>query len=315
MSKKIIIIYGPTASGKTSLAVSLAKYFGTEIISADSRQIYKNLDIGTGKYTPGDVIHKDNDSWIINNVRINLYDVLNVGETYSVSQFNTDAKKNLDRIFTKNDVAIIAGGTGLYLKSLLSPIDTINIPPNYQLRDKFEKLNLDKLQNELIKLNPERFNKMNNSDKNNPRRLIRAIEVLENKSLIKASKSITEDVLVKFIYLVPDRNMLRVRTDNWYQVRKPMGLIDEVFNLKRNYSDSVINSIGLVYREINKFCNREITQKDLDRMLPSKLFQYSKNQLTWFKKFNDSMYALSIDSYQNTINKIIDESINWYNEH
>ncbi len=315
MSKKIIIIYGPTASGKTSLAVSLAKYFGTEIISADSRQIYKNLDIGTGKYTPGDVIHKDNDSWIINNVRINLYDVLNVGETYSVSQFNTDAKKNLDRIFTKNDVAIIAGGTGLYLKSLLSPIDTINIPPNYQLRDKFEKLNLDKLQNELIKLNPERFNKMNNSDKNNPRRLIRAIEVLENKSLIKASKSITEDVLVKFIYLVPDRNMLRVRTDNWYQVRKPMGLIDEVFNLKRNYSDSVINSIGLVYREINKFCNQEITQKDLDRMLPSKLFQYSKNQLTWFKKFNDSMYALSIDSYQNTINKIIDESINWYNEH
>lgn len=314
MKNKLIIIYGPTASGKTSLAINLAKYFNTEIISADSRQVYKNLDIGTGKYLPEDVIHKGNNFWTINKVRINLYDMLNVGEIYSVSQFNTDVRKNLERIFSKKDIAIIAGGTGLYLKSLLAPIQTINIPPDPQLRNKLEKLKLEDIQKELIKINPKKFDAMNNSDKNNPRRLIRAIEVAGNKKTKPYSHTVIDDVESKFIYLVPNKNMLRLRTTSWYEVRKPIGLIKEVCDLKKKYSDETINSIGLVYKEINRLCNKEITQKDLDQILPAKLYQYAKSQLTWFSNYQDSMYNFDINTHQKNTDKIIKECISWYNE-
>ena len=160
---KLLVICGPTATGKTALAAKLAKQLNGELISADSRQAYVGRDLETNKERP--------------DVRIWLYDIVNPGEEFSVSHWVKLARLAIEDIQKRNKLPIVAGGSGLYIKALLDPFDTIDIPPNRKLREKLQTFSVDKLQNMVVRGN------MNESDWNNPRRLIRKIETSGAKGL------------------------------------------------------------------------------------------------------------------------------------
>src|SRR3989344_4678270 len=171
---KLLIICGPTATGKTKLAANLSKKFSGKIISADSRQVYKGMDIVTGKDRPKEV-------------SIWGYDIIRPNEEFSVAHFVNLAGKEITRVDKQGKLPIIVGGTGFWLKSLLNPPATINIIPDWQLREKLEKFSATELLERLKKIDPKRAASMNQSDRNNPRRLMRAIEVAFHPELIKSA--------------------------------------------------------------------------------------------------------------------------------
>lgn len=162
---KILVVCGPTATGKTGLAALLAKKFNGELISADSRQVYRGMDLETAKERP--------------DVPIWLYDVMSPGEEFSVSHWVKLAKRAIFDIQKRHTLPIVVGGTGLYIKALLQPFETIDIPPNRKLRKKLQKVSVKELQS-LV-----RRGDMNDSDWNNPRRLIRKIEIGRKKKPVE----------------------------------------------------------------------------------------------------------------------------------
>jgi len=314
MKNKLIIIYGPTTSGKTSLSIKLAKKLKTEIISADSRQVIKSLDIGTGKFSKLDLVKKEKRYWVIENIKVNLYDVVSPDQTYSVSDFNRDTQEVLNNIFKTKDVAIIAGGTGLYVSSLLNSIESLEIAPDKKLRDKLAKKTISELTAYLNKISSEKYLSLNFSDQNNPRRIIRAIEVLLNSQKLQKNEPVANKYDCFFIYLKPDTEILRLRINSWYQEKLNMGLIEEVKLLKTQYSDEILNSIGLVYREVNRYLNEEISKEYLDIHLPIAIYKYAKNQLTWMRNTkNAHVYEINSQNIDTIQNDIQTDVFDWYN--
>src|SRR3990167_5497100 len=203
--KKLLVIYGPTQTGKTDLALQLARKFQGELISADSRQVYKGLDIGSGKVGFSDVVEKHAGYWMVNGIRIDGFDLINPGQQFSAADFLEFAKSSISQIIDKKKLPIIVGGTGFYIKALLDGIGSIGIPADWKLRHRFEKLSSDDLYKRLFSIDPVRARSMNQSDRVNPRRLIRAIEiVLSNQKLnIKNQKlSVTNYKLQTTNYLL-----------------------------------------------------------------------------------------------------------------
>ncbi|MBP6979427.1 tRNA (adenosine(37)-N6)-dimethylallyltransferase MiaA [Candidatus Curtissbacteria bacterium] len=314
MKKKLIIIYGPTTSGKTSLSIKLAKRLKTEIISADSRQVIEGLDIGTGKFSKLDLIKKEKRYWLIDNIKVNLYDVILPSQTYSVSDFNKDTQNVINNIFMTKDVGIIAGGTGLYVSSLLNSIESIEIAPDQALRNRLAKKSLLELTTYLNKISPEKYQNLNFSDQHNPRRIIRAIEVFLNSQNLQKNEPVANKYDCFFIYLKPDKEILRLRIDSWYQEKLRMGLIEEVKLLKTQHSDEILNSIGLVYREVNRYLNEEISKEYLDIHLPIAIYKYAKNQLTWMRKTkNAHVYEINSQNIDTIQNDIQTDVLDWYN--
>ncbi len=314
MRNKLIIIFGPTTSGKTSLSIKLAKKLKTEIISADSRQVISGLDIGAGKFSKSDLVKKEKRYWEIGNVRVNLYDVISPDQTYSVSDFNKDVQSVLDKIYEKNNIAIIAGGTGLYISSLFNSIESLKIAPDQKLRNRLAKKTLLELTTYLNKVSPEKYLTLNISDKNNPRRIIRAIEVFLHSQKLQKNEPISNKYDCFFVYLKPDKEILRSRIELWYHEKLKMGLIEEVKLLKTQYSDEILNSIGLVYREVNRHINGEITKEYLDVHLPIAIYKYAKNQLTWMRKTkNAHIYEINNQNIDTIQNDIQTDVLDWYN--
>src|SRR3989338_4637595 len=161
---KLLVISGPTATGKTSLAFKLAKKFNGELISADSRQVYKGMDIGTGKEFSAEI-----PTWGC--------DVVRPDQEWSAAHFVKFAKEVIAEVQQRGKLPIVVGGTGLYISNLLNPPETLNIPPDKKLRAELEKLPVAELQDRLKKADSKRFYGMNESDQQNPRRLVRAIEI------------------------------------------------------------------------------------------------------------------------------------------
>lgn len=240
--KKILVICGPTATGKTALAAYLARRFGGELISADSRQVYRGMDVTTGKDRP--------------DVPIWLYDVVDPDEEFSVSRWVKLAQEALSDIHKRNKLPIVVGGTGLYIRSLLAPFETINIPPNKKLREKLQKLSVHDLQTMVSR------GAMNNSDWNNPRRLIRKVEVANFK---KSHLNPQGETLTKYevlqIGLTAPLVELDARIDARLKSRKAAGLDEEIVMLRNKY------------------------RTDLSAMSAIDLNEhaYARRQLTWFK--------------------------------
>lgn len=287
-TKKILVVCGPTATGKTSLGFTLAQKFDGEIISADSRQVYKHMDIGTGKeWNP--------------KVKIWGYDLINPAENFSVSDYFNEIKIIIEDIWNRNKLPIIVGGTGLYIKSLIDGIATIDIPKNNSLRKSLEKMSIDEMFDKLAVLDSLKAASMNSSDKKNSRRLVRAIEVavwnIENstqKKVVENRKKILgKDIDVLMIGLLADQNIFFKNIRNRVEKRMNEGFIDEVEILLQmgvSWKNQSMNSLG--YKESEAFFKHGLTYEEFIAEWERNEMKYVKRQLTWFKK---------------------DKRINWFN--
>lgn len=261
---KILVIVGPTASGKSDLAVRLAKKFNGEIISADSRQVYKELDIGTGKITKQEK----------RGVPHYLLDVADPRKRFTVSDYKKLADDNIRYIVSCGKLPIIVGGTGFYIDVLTGAASFPDVPPNKLLRRKFDKLSKEMLFEMLRAKDSRRAREI---DPRNKVRLIRALEIIEKYGSVPQLGSSTSKYDFVFIGLVPTN--LEQRIYDRLLKRIP-GIIRETRKLsfKRAYE------LGLEYRYTALYLKKKLSRKEMIEQLYTAIRQYAKRQMTWFKR-------------------------------
>ncbi|OGD33284.1 tRNA (adenosine(37)-N6)-dimethylallyltransferase MiaA [Candidatus Azambacteria bacterium RIFCSPHIGHO2_01_FULL_44_55] len=290
---KIIVVVGPTASGKTGLAIKIAKKFGGEIVSADSRQIYRGMDIGTAKPTKKEMAA----------IPHYLIDINNPDENYTVAEYKRDAVKAIKSILKKGKLPILVGGTGLYVKSVIDNLEIPNVPPDPKLRQKLElrikNYGLKSLYNELIKLDPEAAYIV---DPHNPRRIIRALEIaLKTKKPFSAQRKAGRMIFdfIEFGIYRP-KEELEKRIDKRIDLMMKDGFLKEVKELVEKYGQNNQNFDTIGYREIIDYLNRKITLPEAVELIKKNTRNYAKRQMTWFRKdkrirwIKDEKEALSL---------------------
>jgi len=317
--QKCLVILGPTSVGKTDLALNLAKDYGGELVACDSRQVYKGLDIGTGKM-PNikdqlSSIKKDQGFWEIAGIRVWMYDVAKPQEQYSVNQYVKDAKAVVDRIVEQGKLPIIVGGTGLYLKGLLYGFDQAETPINYQLREELEKSSLGEVQERLNNLSPTLLGGLNHSEKNNKRRLIRKIEIVMYGYTDKVSQGsgiIGHGFDCLLIGLLAPRPILNRSIDLRLDLRLSQGLIEEARQLHKNgLSFKRMRELGLEYEVLADLLEDKIAIDECQKKLKDINHQYAKRQMTYFKKMKDiHWFDVTDKNYLWEIAKMISD---WYN--
>lgn len=272
MSRKIIVILGPTASGKSALAVKIAKKIGGEIVSADSRQVYKNLNIGAGKITKkemGGVPHY-------------CLDIVSPKKVFTVVDFKKCAEKAVEKIFTKNKTPIIVGGTGLYIQAIVDNIVLPEVKPDWKLRKELEKKTTEEMFAMLKKLDSKRAKKI---DAKNPRRLIRAIEIAKTLGKIPNLEAELPSYKVLQIGLKLPDEILKKNIEKRIKKMLKDGLVAETKKLRNSgLSWKRIYELGFEYKYPALFLQGKISK---DEMLAKMLLenrQYAKRQMTWFKR-------------------------------
>ncbi len=256
--RSIIAVVGPTASGKSDLAIQLAKKLNGEIISADSRQVYKGMDIGTGKVINSDIPHY-------------LLDVASPKRKFTVQQFQKKAKEAIEKIKKKNKTVIVCGGTNFYVRALLDGLVLPEVKPDEKLRKELEKLSVQDLYEKLKKADPRRAN---NIDRNNPRRLIRALEiVIKQGSVPQLNKK-----PLPAIYIGIDRNNLEQRIEQRLDERLSQGMVEEVKELRKQISWKRLEEFGLEYRYIALYLQKKISYDQMRSQLLQAIIQFSKRQ-------------------------------------
>ncbi|MFA5841890.1 MAG: tRNA (adenosine(37)-N6)-dimethylallyltransferase MiaA [Candidatus Paceibacterota bacterium] len=269
---KLIATLGQTATGKSDMAVRLAKKFNGEIISADSRQVYKGLDTGTGKITKREM----------QGVPHHLLDVANPKKRFSVSLYKKLAEKAVADIHKRRKVSIICGGTGLYIDAVVNGIILPAVEPNLKLRKQLEKKTVKQLFEMLKKLDPGRAKTI---DAQNPRRLIRAIEIARaiGESPNLAVKPPSWDTL-KIGLKLPDKE-LRRKIHIRLLLRMKQGMAAEVRRLNKNgVSWKRLEAFGLEYKYIALYLQKKITKDEMLTKLETEIWRYAKRQNTWFKR-------------------------------
>lgn len=281
MGNKIIVIVGPTAVGKTYVSVELARKLNTEVISADSMQIYKEMDIGTAKITKDEM----------QGIAHHMIDVVRPDENYSVSEFKTDAEKIIDSLLLNNVVPIVVGGSGLYVNSLIYDLDFGKAKSNEKLRDYYgyyhREHGEDALYEKLMKIDPAAAEKIH---KNNVKRVIRALEVYDitgvkfselNTDIRKPSDKY-ECILVG---LSMDRKILYERINQRVDKMVAEGLINEVKALlDKGYHKDLISMKAIGYKEIIDYLEGNISLEEAVSILKRNTRRFAKRQYTWFLK-------------------------------
>tara|TARA_B100001079_G_scaffold261191_1_gene262091 strand:+ start:276 stop:1184 length:909 start_codon:yes stop_codon:yes gene_type:complete len=278
MDKHLITIIGPTAIGKTNLAIRIANYFKTEIVSADSRQFYKEMNIGTAKPSNSE----------LNSIKHHLINNKSVNDNYNISDYEKDALKSIKSIFNKNDVAILVGGSGLYINTVLYGLDEIPGISNETRNSLYLDLELKgikKMQEQLKLLDPASYSAI---DINNPRRLIRALEVSIStgksySSFLKKKKK-KRDFNIIVLGINQERselyNKINTRVDNMIE----SGLINEVKELYNLKGLNALNTIG--YREVFNYIEDKYSLDECINEIKKNTRRYAKRQLTWFKSID-----------------------------
>jgi len=276
----VIAVIGPTSSGKSALAIDVAKKVGGEIVSADSRQVYLGLDIGTGKVTKKEM----------RGVPHHLLDIASPKRQVSVEIWKRKAERVVINIHQRGKVPIVCGGTGLYIDALLRGLSIPNVPPNPKLRKTLEKEDVAVLFTMLKKLDPRRAREI---DRNNPRRLIRAIEIA--RALGKVPKVRPRSHLGKmrpyqvvWIGIDPADKVLKKRIHNRLIARIRKGMVREAENLhKKGLSYRRMRELGLEYRFLADLLEGKATKKETIEKLEKAIWQYAKRQRTWWKRYTD----------------------------
>jgi tRNA dimethylallyltransferase len=277
--KKLIVLVGPTAVGKTGLALRLAAHFKTEIISADSRQIYKELTIGTAKPTQAELAQ----------IPHHFIDSHSIHENYDANQFGDEALTLINSLFERHDYLIVCGGSGLYIKALLEGFDDIPEVADEvrdQLIEEFENKGLLWLQNKMRELDPEHFKTI---DQKNPVRLMRALEVKisTGKSIASFQTSRKKQLPFKVVKvgLEVDRAQLYERIDHRMDAMLELGLFEEAQQLYPHKNQNALQTVG--YREIFDYLDGQYDREEAVRLLKRNSRRYAKRQLTWFKRDED----------------------------
>ncbi|MBU1179288.1 tRNA (adenosine(37)-N6)-dimethylallyltransferase MiaA [Patescibacteria group bacterium] len=270
--KKLIVVLGPTSSGKSDLAVGVARKFNGEVISADSRQVYKGMDIGSGKITKKEM----------RGVKHYLLDVANPKKIFTAIDFKNMAEKTIAEILTKGKIPIVCGGTGFYIHALLGGVDIPRVAPDWVLRAKLEKKSCEELFKILGKMDPIRAK---NIDSQNKRRLIRAIEILRRGSgQIAQPPKFNFDILYLGIKR-GDKNLKELIHKRLIK-RLKQGMIAEVKKLHhQGVSWKRLDGLGLEYRFVSRYLRGLLTKENMTEQLETAIIQYSKRQMTWFKKY------------------------------
>tara|TARA_B100000029_G_scaffold134750_2_gene129127 strand:+ start:2835 stop:3743 length:909 start_codon:yes stop_codon:yes gene_type:complete len=279
MNNHLITIIGPTAIGKTNLAIKIAEFYNSEIVSADSKQFYRELNIGTAKPSSSE----------LSRVKHHLINNKSITDEYNINNYEKDAIESLEVIFKKNKIAILVGGSGLYINSVLYGLDKIpDIAEEIRnsLYSKLEVLGIKSLQEELKILDPISYN---NIDIDNPRRLIRALEVSIGtkkpySSFLKNSKKNRNFNIIP-IGLNQERNALYEKINKRVDHMIKDGLIKEVKGLYEFKNLSALNTIG--YSEVFKYIDGKFSKDECVNEIKKNTRRYAKRQLTWFKSMKE----------------------------
>ncbi|MEK7543447.1 MAG: tRNA (adenosine(37)-N6)-dimethylallyltransferase MiaA [Patescibacteria group bacterium] len=296
---KLLIICGPTATGKTRIASDLAKKFNGELVGADSRHVYKGLNILTGKDLP------------IDGTKIWAVDLVEAHEHYSVSQYQQFARGIIDDIHIRGNLPILVGGTGLYIRSVIKSIDTAAIPQNPSLRTTLYLQSVSQLQKILLSLDPKKWGNMNTSDRNNPRRLVRAIEVATWNTGHQKSQDHAPTFDVLWIGLTASLDKLRDNIKARVRARFTQGVVEEVRLLGKTLDDTMLpaaTSLGLTI--VRGVVSGQLREDDAIEQWTTQESSYAKRQLTWFRK-DTSIHWFDITNgqYQREVEALVKE---WY---
>ena len=271
--KKLICIVGPTASGKSDLAVEIAKKIGGEVVSADSRQIYKGLNVGSGKITKKEM----------QGIPHYLLDVASPKRVFTVSDYQKKTEVVLNKIWKKNKVPILVGGTGQYIEAVVDGLVFPEVPPNKILRKKLDTASLSDLQKKLKKLDPRRYKEI---DTNNPVRLIRAIEIATHLGKVPKLKKQKRYFETLIIGIKTNTDDLREKIHIRLLKRMRQGMLDEVKKLhkKEGVSWKRLESLGLEYRYLAYYLQNKMSKREMLEKLEIEIGRYAKRQRTWFKR-------------------------------
>lgn len=269
---KAIAIVGPTSSGKTTLAIEIAKKFDGEVISTDSRQVYRGLDLGTGKVTPQEM----------DGVKHHLIDIINPDRTYTASEFELDATAAIMDIRSRGKVPIIAGGTFFYLDMLRGIHQPARVPPDENFRLGLMGYSTDELFSKLESSDPDRAGTI---DAKNRPRLVRALEIINSLGHVPKVKKVESPYDWLVIGIDIGRIRLHQNIHDRLHERLDNGMVAEVENLHKNgLSYERMHALGLEYRYIAMCLKHEITYSVMINKLETKIRQFAKRQMTWLKK-------------------------------
>lgn len=270
---KVLVIVGPTASGKSDLAVKLAKKFNGEIISADSRQVYKGLDIGTGKITEKEM----------QGIPHYLLDVASPKKKFTVQQYKTLAEKAIRKILKNGKLPIIVGGTGFYVQTLIDNISFPEVNPNPKLRKELKDKTPQELFAILLELDHQRASVI---DPNNPHRLIRAIEIAKKLGKVPAVQSKPKYTPL-FIGIETEDETLKERIKSRLLARIDQGMLEEAERLHtEGLTWKRMEELGLEYRYMARYLQETISKEEMIEQLNMEIWHYAKRQKTWFKRDN-----------------------------
>lgn len=273
MNKKLIVILGPTASGKSEMAVKLAKKFNGEVVSADSRQIYKGMNIGTGKITKKE--RKD--------IPHHLLDIASPKKRFTVAQYQKLAIKAISKILKKGKVPILCGGTGFYIQAVVDGIVIPEVKPDWQLRSNLNQLTTEELFKRLKKLDPKRAKTI---ERKNKRRLIRALEIIiKTKKAVPPLRKNSLPYPILLIGIKKEKKELKKLIEKRFLKWLKQGLLKEVQKLRKlGLSWERIEEFGIHYRIIALYLQNKINYQEMIENSLCEIRNYAKRQITWFKR-------------------------------
>lgn len=303
---KVIVICGPTASGKTSLSIKLAKKINGEIVSADSMQIYEDMDIGTAKPT---IEEMDG---------VKHYLIGNVSPTvrYSVANYKKDALNAIDEIIKKGKTPIVVGGTGLYVDALVQGIDYDDVEIDLNYRNELEQIaneqGLDVLYNKANQIDPEAMKKISLNDK---KRIFRVLEIYHSTGKTKTEQEVEsrkkDNPYDFYVFAIDmDREKLYERINKRVDIMLEAGLVEEVKNVTEKYKNLPTAIQGLGYKEVIEYLNNECSYEEMVEKIKIETRHYAKRQLTWFRKNKEIIWLDGLDAAENNIN-IISKGVNF----
>lgn len=300
----VIVICGPTASGKTALSIELAKRINGEIVSADSMQIYKDMDIGSAKVTPEEM----------EGIQHYLIDCVTPSERYSVANYKQDAKQAIEEILKKGKTPIVVGGTGLYIDSLIYEIEYKDIKINEEYRKELERIRkeegLEVLYKKALEIDPIAMKKISQNDY---KRITRILEIYEatgkTKTQQEAESRLNEIPYNYKVFAIDyDREKLYERINKRVDIMIEKGLIQEVKSLLEKYTEFPTAMQGLGYKEVKQYLDGELTKEEMIEKIKQESRRYAKRQFTWFRKNKQTIWINGQGSTEENINIILEES-------